>query len=111
MHLYRGNPIPGHELSPAAPHDPAQLGLLIAHLAGLGYGISARDDNTMTADKGCCSEVTFLRVEAAAAAAAGRRRRWGALRRQAVGGAAGGWPSSWWGGSGSNDGRADKTKD
>ena len=76
LHLYRGNPVKGFELSPTAPHDTAQLGLLIGHLASLGYGIVAREDNTMTQDVGCRSEVTFLRVE-------GRARR-------------GQRPAGWW---------------
>jgi len=65
MHLYRGNPIPGFPLSPSAPHSTAQMALLLSHIASLGYGIAARDDNTQTQDVGCCTELTFLRVEVA----------------------------------------------
>ena len=64
LHFFRGNPVNGvATLSPNAPRDTAQLSLLLAHMANLGYGIVARDDNMVTADVACCTEVTFLRVE------------------------------------------------
>ncbi|KAI8468758.1 MAG: methyltransferase domain-containing protein [Monoraphidium minutum] len=71
LHFFRNNPVPGvATISPAAPRDSAQLSLLLAHMASLGYGIVARDDNTMTTDVACCTEVTFLRVEGGGGAAA-----------------------------------------
>jgi hypothetical protein len=63
------------------------MGLLLAHLAGLGYGVAAREDNAATRDVGCCAEVTLLRVEAPATAGAGAAR-WG--RAAAWGGRGGG---------------------
>lgn len=95
LHLYRGHQIPGYELTggDSAAKDSAQLALLLNHLAGLGYGIVAREDNTMTQDVGCCAEVTFLRVEDHVGVAAGGQRgvrrggllphfRWGGGREE-----------------------------
>ncbi|GBF97879.1 hypothetical protein Rsub_10234 [Raphidocelis subcapitata] len=86
VHMLRHDPIPGFPLSPATARDPAQMGLLLAHAAALGYGVAAREDNTETADKGCCTELTLLRVEGP-----GRHARWRpAWRRRAGGGGGGG---------------------
>jgi hypothetical protein len=79
-------------ISPAAPRDAAQLGLLLLHMANLGYGIVARDDNLVTNDVACCTEVTFLRVEDRSRLGPGRRRERGAA---AGGPAAGGARAPW----------------
>lgn len=92
LHYYRGNVVPGVALiSPAAPRAPAQMALLMSHMAALGYGVAARDDNTKTADTACCTEVTFVRA-ATAAAGAGRRRhkRWAAAGEGGGSGGGGG---------------------
>lgn len=60
FHLYQA---PGMGISPTAPKDTAQLGLLILHLANLGYGITA-DEANIWGNRGCCTELSFLRVEA-----------------------------------------------
>lgn len=49
---------PMHELS------LAELVVVFAHLAELGYGIVSREDNPDAKNfRGCCSEFTFIRVE------------------------------------------------
>jgi hypothetical protein len=58
-------------MSPVAPKDPAQMGVLLAHMAALGYGVVGRDDNAQTLDVGCCTELTLLRVERPGPAAGG----------------------------------------
>ncbi len=50
------------ELAPMVARSAPQMGLLFLHLANLGYGPVAREDNP-NAGLGCCSEVTFVRVE------------------------------------------------
>lgn len=80
--MLRHDPIPGFPLSPTTARDPAQMGLLLAHAAALGYGVAGREDNRETADAGCCTELTLLRVEGP-----GPRGRW---RPRAGGALAGG---------------------
>lgn len=55
-------PDPPAGLSPTAPRTPAQLALLMMHMASLGYGVVGQEDNIWGA-AGCCAEWTFLHVE------------------------------------------------
>uniref|UniRef100_A0A383VJC2 Methyltransferase domain-containing protein n=1 Tax=Tetradesmus obliquus TaxID=3088 RepID=A0A383VJC2_TETOB len=45
-----------------AARSPAQLALIFSHLAGLGYGVTWRNNN-MGGQPGCCAEFSWLHVE------------------------------------------------
>lgn len=49
-------------LPPEAARSPAQLALIFAHLAALGYGATSRVDNG-GGQPGCCSQFAWLHVE------------------------------------------------
>ncbi len=53
---------PGGVFPVTVAKNVPQMSLLISHLANLGYAIVSRDDN-MIGNIGCCSELTFLKVE------------------------------------------------
>ena len=56
---------------PATARTPAHIALLFLHLARLGYGVTAREDNSITAKVdytpkghvGCCAEFSLYRLE------------------------------------------------
>jgi hypothetical protein len=60
-------PVAGTMIQRPAPRTPAQLALLMLHLASLGYGIVGQEDNIWgegaQTGQGCCAEWTFLHVE------------------------------------------------
>jgi hypothetical protein len=53
LHI-RPPPPEGTALPAEAARDPAQLALIFSHLAGLGYGVTWRNDNK-GGQPGCCA--------------------------------------------------------
>jgi hypothetical protein len=47
----------------SAPKTLPHLGLMMMHMASLGYGIVGKEDNIWATPAGCCAEWTFLLVE------------------------------------------------
>jgi hypothetical protein len=60
LHM-RPAPPEGTALPPEAARSPAQLTLIVSHLAALGYGVTSRVDNT-GGQPGCCSRECFARL-------------------------------------------------
>jgi hypothetical protein len=53
----------GSGIPEVAARNQVQMSLFFLHMANLGYGVISREDN-MFGSSGCCSEYSFLRVEA-----------------------------------------------
>jgi hypothetical protein len=71
----------GTAIARPAPRTPAQLALLMMHMAGLGYGIVGQEDN-IWGEPGCCAEWTFLHVERPWVGPGVRLASWRIARRQ-----------------------------
>lgn len=71
-------------LANTAPRTPAQLAVLMMHMASLGYGVVGQEDN-IWGYPGCCAEWTFLHVERAWAGPGMRMSRLHSKHHKALG--------------------------
>jgi hypothetical protein len=82
-------PADGTAIARPAPRTPAQLALLMMHMASLGYGVVGQEDN-IWGEPGCCAEWTFLHVERPWVGPGVRLASWRLARAQEAGSRAGG---------------------